>query len=397
MNRKLVTALELVAIVGLVLCVLWLGGIFKAEPEPSPLPTPSLTPTGTSNPTTLTPTPTKFNTPFSPNTLTPAPPTPTFPPRTTPSGLIAFESTRDGNSEIYVMNADGSNPHNLTNNPADDFSPVWSPNGKQIAFFSIRSKWQELYVMNADGSQVRQLTDSFQTGMFYQGPVSWSPDGRQILALHSRMWAGHKQYIPDLDVIQTDGSGARLVLEGAAYLPPPIWLPDSQHIATISTDPNTTLCTLSLIALTDPSTQSQPLLSHCLYFAPSPDKTHLAFGSHSVYILDINNPKPQVLPGTINADGPIYWSPDGQYIVYLTNSDCFFRATHANGSGAIPFELSCNFNGLSWAPDSQWFTYEPTDDKHNSDVFIINLFDFAHPLQLTRGGNNYAPVWQPNP
>jgi TolB protein len=40
-------------------------------------------------------------------------------------GKIAFSSDRDGNSEIYVMDADGSNPTNLTNDPADDLAPNW--------------------------------------------------------------------------------------------------------------------------------------------------------------------------------------------------------------------------------------------------------------------------------
>jgi TolB protein len=40
---------------------------------------------------------------------------------------IAFLTGRDGNGEIYVMNADGSGPTNLTNNPAEDYDPVWSP------------------------------------------------------------------------------------------------------------------------------------------------------------------------------------------------------------------------------------------------------------------------------
>ena len=40
---------------------------------------------------------------------------------------IAFVSTRDGNSEIYLMNADGSRQTNLTNNPSDDRAPVWAP------------------------------------------------------------------------------------------------------------------------------------------------------------------------------------------------------------------------------------------------------------------------------
>ena len=42
-------------------------------------------------------------------------------------GTIAFQSDRDGNEEIYVMNADGSNQVNITNNTADDESPSWSP------------------------------------------------------------------------------------------------------------------------------------------------------------------------------------------------------------------------------------------------------------------------------
>ncbi|MCJ7509611.1 MAG: hypothetical protein MUP14_01810, partial [Dehalococcoidia bacterium] len=43
------------------------------------------------------------------------------------AGKIAFQSNRDGNDEVYVMNADGSGQINLTNNPAADAFPAWSP------------------------------------------------------------------------------------------------------------------------------------------------------------------------------------------------------------------------------------------------------------------------------
>ena len=68
------------------------------------------------------------------------------------SGLIAFVSDRDGNQEIYVMNADGSGLTSLTNNAADDYDPAWSPDGRQIAFYSDRDGNWEIYLMNADGS-----------------------------------------------------------------------------------------------------------------------------------------------------------------------------------------------------------------------------------------------------
>src|SRR5690242_1345810 len=76
-------------------------------------------------------------------------------PVTGSQGQIAFSTTRDGNMEIYVMDADGSNPQRLTNNPAGDFVNNWSPDGQQILFNSVRDGNSELYVMNADGSNVR--------------------------------------------------------------------------------------------------------------------------------------------------------------------------------------------------------------------------------------------------
>ena len=74
---------------------------------------------------------------------------------------IAFKSRRDGNGEIYVVDRDGSNPVNLTNHPAGDGNPAWSPDGTRIAFRSDRigSGGTEggHYIMNRDGTDVRRL------------------------------------------------------------------------------------------------------------------------------------------------------------------------------------------------------------------------------------------------
>ena len=65
-------------------------------------------------------------------------------------GRIAFDSLRDGNGEIYVMNADGSGQTRLTDDPGFDGSPSWSPDGSRIAFQSFRDgdANPEIYVMN---------------------------------------------------------------------------------------------------------------------------------------------------------------------------------------------------------------------------------------------------------
>jgi Tol biopolymer transport system component len=81
--------------------------------------------------------------------------------RFSPNGSkIVFQSVRDGQSEIYVMNSDGTNQTRLTNNPAWDSAPAWSPDGTKILFTSLRDDGitPALYLMNADGSNQTRVT-----------------------------------------------------------------------------------------------------------------------------------------------------------------------------------------------------------------------------------------------
>jgi Tol biopolymer transport system component len=82
---------------------------------------------------------------------------------------IAFVSERDGNEEIYLtlaphasagVNPDGTNLRRLTRNKAEDWFPAWSPDGKRIAFSSNRDGNHEIYVMDADGSDQKRLTNN---------------------------------------------------------------------------------------------------------------------------------------------------------------------------------------------------------------------------------------------
>ncbi len=106
-------------------------------------------------------------------------------PAYSPNGTkIAFQSSRDfpttqtgtGIFELYVMNADGTNPVRLTSNSAADFEPVWSPEGQKLAFYSDRDGDFEIYVMNADGTNVVQLTSNADA----DNQPEWSPNGKRI-------------------------------------------------------------------------------------------------------------------------------------------------------------------------------------------------------------------------
>jgi dipeptidyl aminopeptidase/acylaminoacyl peptidase len=90
--------------------------------------------------------------------------------------LVAFESDRDGDSEIYVVSDDGSGLRQLTRNKHGDACPTWTPDGQQIVFVSERGGNWDLYRMRPDGSNVVRLTKTHADEF---DPVV-SPDGRRI-------------------------------------------------------------------------------------------------------------------------------------------------------------------------------------------------------------------------
>jgi TolB protein len=89
---------------------------------------------------------------------------------------IAFCLTEGPNTDVYVMNSDGSGLKRLTRDSAIDVSPAWSPDGKRLVFTSDRAGTPQLYIMTAEGTEVRRLT--FQ-GNYNQTPT-WSPRGDSI-------------------------------------------------------------------------------------------------------------------------------------------------------------------------------------------------------------------------
>ena len=148
---------------------------------------------------------------------------------------IAFVSDREQghDTDIFVMDADGKNVQNLTRIPRPDSQPDWSPDGKHIVFRSTRDStdfvgWppeairDEIYVMDADGSNPRRLTDDRVT----DADPAWSPDGAQILI--ERPPGGNQSGLVALSV---DGSSVREVGRFDGALSGATWSSDGTEIA----------------------------------------------------------------------------------------------------------------------------------------------------------------------
>ena len=271
------------------------------------------------------------------------------------NGKIVFVSERDGNQEIYVMNADGSGQTRLTDNAAFDTSPSWSPDGSQIAFSSDRDGDWDIYKMNADGSSVVQLTDDPATDSI----SAWSPDGRRIAFGTYRDGGGGES----IYVMDADGSDPVQVLhydDGWLFCCPD-WSPDGTQIAAASA----------------------PFLDIYLVNVDSGEITRL---EHS------------------GRDSWPSWSPDGTRIA--------FSGTHANGyppsgnsdydlfvmtpDGTHEFDITdepSKEDAPSWSPDGLFVTFS-SDRGDNTDIYSIGV-DGTQLVRLTEHSAwDGRPDWQ---
>jgi WD40 repeat protein len=128
---------------------------------------------------------------------------------------IAFHSVGDGDAEIWVMNADGTNPRQLTDNDAEDWHPAWSPDGRQIAFMSDRDGNYEIYIMDANGSEPQRLTDNSREDW----EPDWSPDGTQLV-FYTMQSGNYEIY-----TMNADGSDQQRLTHNAAHDIQPAWCP----------------------------------------------------------------------------------------------------------------------------------------------------------------------------
>ena len=157
---------------------------------------------------------------------------------------LVFTSMRDGDLDIYTMDSDGKNVKRLTNELGYDGGPFWSYDGKQIVYRAnhpqtdqqkadytdllkqnlIRPTALEIWVMNADGSNKRQVTNNGKANF---GPYFF-PDGKRIIFASNSADPKGRDF--DLWMVNDDGSGLERITWNDTFDGFPMFSPDGKKL-----------------------------------------------------------------------------------------------------------------------------------------------------------------------
>ena len=265
----------------------------------------------------------------------------------------------DGNTDVYIVGADGLGRKRLTRHPGVDGNPAWSPDGRKIAFTRGARECcvgkTYIYLMNADGSRQRRLARGH-----VHFSVAWSPDGQKML--FERPNPRHPappvpgDFAEDLHVMNADGSGQRNLTRNPAQDMDPVWSPDGRRIAF--------------------------------------DRERRGRGNQRWVMNPDGSGKRRLAPARWRSGGPD-WSPDGRKIafearestsphdgVFVMNADGSERRrlTHGGSPSRSPDGSKIAFGGR--APTSP-----------DGGVFVMNA-DGSERRRLTQRGG--SPSWSPD-
>ena len=263
------------------------------------------------------------------------------------TGRIVFTSMRDGNFEIYVMDADGGNQERLTNNPAYDYQPDWSPDGRKIAFVSNRGGGRtQIFVMDADGKNPIRLTD----GRGGKREPDWSPDGRRIAF-------SVDDVVDHIAVMDADGDNFEKLEDQALY---PSWSPDGTQIAFVS----------------------------------------WRDGHSEIYVIGVDGQGRKRLTQDLAAKWNPSFSPDGRRIAYGAKHEGFLQIFVMGADGKNRMRLTHikkHHATSTWSPDGRTIAYDVIEDGdfHSTIHLIASDGKYIRQLSDARGARDSDPDISP--
>ena len=239
---------------------------------------------------------------------------------------IVFTSERHGSADIYRAHPDGSGFEPLVSNPGFDDQAALSPDGTFLAFVSSRNGQADIWLLELETQKLRNLTNHPE-GDFRP---AWSPDGNWIAFSSSRDSAKPRrgfvtQLSTEIYVMRADGSDVRRITNGHAFAGSPAWSADGKQLAIYQAPLNEASKTSSVgVARRSPQSGDR--------------------GTFQIIAIDLDTSTQRVLTSGPGEKWSPRWLPNDR-IGYVTRDGMAFTS----GAAGVPGE----FNTPSWSADGQ--------------------------------------------
>lgn len=337
-----------------------------------------------------------------------------------PIGEIAFVSDRDNPgqaSEIYVMNADGTNQRRLTHDNGADTYPAWSPDGTQIVYQLGLGDKQGLSIIYKDGTVPKLATDTGNNITPFL--PSWSPDGHQI-AFTGIVFPENGQISCDADgschsnfpdpnpniyLVNADFSSLRKLTDTPASDTGPHWSPDGHQIAFLSTQhEDSEIYVMDADGSNPRNLTNNPANDDA--FAWSHAGSNIAFasnrdGGYELYIMDADGSNVHRLTHGATDSDMLYstWSPDDHQLAFVSSQKGNEAIDVINADGTNLNSLTTQVGRTEypqWSPDGKQIVFM-SDRDGDFEIYRIDT-DGQNLIQLTNNnGIDVFPVWRPVP
>ncbi len=304
---------------------------------------------------------------------------------------IAYVSSKNGSSDIWVMNADGTNAHAITDqHPEAEADPQWSPDGKWIAYVTHHCGtgcWTDIFMTKPDGS-IPPINLSYGLG----GPnPKWTRDGKAIVFVRYYGDNGHSQIglLPAADIPYGRPKVTFLASSEDDYDNPQV-SPDGEWLAftaALSEKPGGPRANGIWVM---PIAGGAPRLIVKDANAPqwSPDSTKMAYVSgdsewRNIGVATVSTGEQKLLTNDTWDNGNPKWSPDGRSIAFVANKKWNFHLLKVSADGGPSQQLTdrpgvtaglegSNVRGtFHWAPDGQSIVYTFMNHGLTSDLWQI--------------------------
>ena len=261
------------------------------------------------------------------------------------STQIAFVSDGEGNKEVVVMEADGSNKRRVTRNGAINLFPAWSPDTRSLLYTSFKGGRPDLWMIFRGPRQGAKLLD--QPYDKYRGV--WAPSDGQLAVVMNL--AGNT----DIYSVDKRGNVLDRLTNGRSIETSPAWSPDGKQLAFVS------------------------------------DRS----GSPQIYVKDLGTRRIRRLTYEGNYNASPAWSPTGEWIVYMARTGSSFDLYLIDPESGYTTPLVLHPRSdedPAWAPDGRKIVFASTR-RGRYDLYRIDL-DGGNLVRLTEDfGNCTNPSW----